>query len=87
VSLTEKAILQTLHDLESAVRSMRTSTSKPDLLPIFTRLDELTRQLPSETDRALVHYLQRKSYEKARVWLEERQPGFGTRLDPDHRKD
>jgi len=39
------------------------------LLPLFARLDELTRQLPRHTDPQLLHYLHKKSYEKARLWL------------------
>ena len=69
---TEKSILQSLTELESAVRSMPTANPKPNLLPLFSRLDELTRQLPSSTDPSLLHYLHKKSYEKARLWLEGR---------------
>jgi hypothetical protein len=39
------------------------------LLPIFTRLDELAGQLPKISDPTLLHYLQKKSYEKARLCL------------------
>src|SRR2546425_78472 len=51
---------------------MPTVNRKPDLLPLFARIDELTVQLPKDTDPALLHYLHRKSYEKARLWLEGR---------------
>ena len=69
---TEQTILQSLTELENAVRSMSTANPKPSLLPLFSRLDELTRQLPSSTDPSLLHYLHKKSYEKARLWLEGR---------------
>ena len=69
---TEKTILQSLTELENAVRSMPTANPKPNLLPLFSRLDELTRQLPSCTDPSLLHYLHKKSFEKARLWLEGR---------------
>ena len=68
----EQNILQTLTELEQAVKSIPTANPKPDLLPIFERIDELMRLLPAETDAALLHYLQRKSYEKARLRLEGR---------------
>ena len=68
----ERSILQALTDLENAVKLMPTVNRKPDLLPLFARIDELTVQLPKDTDPALLHYLHRKSYEKARLWLEGR---------------
>ena len=46
---------------------------KPDLLTHFSRIDELTAQLPSDTDRELMHYLAKKSYAKALLYLEGRQ--------------
>ena len=72
MTATEQSILRTLVELEDAVRGMRTANSKPSLLPIFSRLDDLTRQLPHDADPNLLHYLHKKSYEKARLWLEGR---------------
>jgi len=69
---TERAILRTLVELDAAVNSMATANPKPNLLPIFSRLDSLTRQLPKTTPPDLLHYLHKKSYEKARLWLEGR---------------
>ena len=69
---TERAILKALVDLDSAVRSMPRANPKPSLLPLFTRLDELTRQLPKNASPDLLHYLHKKSYEKARVFLQGR---------------
>jgi len=69
---TERAILQTLVELDAAVKSMPTARPKPDLLPLFARLDQLARELPPGTAPDLAHYLHRKSYEKARLWLEGR---------------
>jgi hypothetical protein len=68
----EKDILQSLHDLDWAVRSLRTATPKPDLQAIFARLESLTDELPPQTDPNLLHYLHKKSYEKARLFLEDR---------------
>ena len=68
----EQNILQSLVDLETTVKSMATANPKPSLLPIFSRLDELTRQLPPQADPTLLHYLHKKSYEKARFFLQGR---------------
>lgn len=69
---SEQAILQSLVELDNAVKAMPTANPKPNLLPLFARLDELTRQLPKTTSPDLLHYLHKKSYEKARLWLEGR---------------
>lgn len=69
---TEQTLLQTLVELEQAVQTMAQANPKPNLLPIFARLDELTRELPPEADPSLRHYLQKKSYEKARLFLQGR---------------
>jgi hypothetical protein len=65
----ETELLAALAQLAEAVNHMATARPKPDLLPIFTRLDELTRKLPRDADPALLHYLHKKSYEKARLFL------------------
>jgi hypothetical protein len=70
---TEKLLLQTLLKLEENVAAMSTAQPKPNLLPMFSRIDELTRQLSLETDPQLRHYLQKKSYEKARLFLQGRE--------------
>ena len=69
---TEAEIQQVLLELERAVATMATAAPKPNLLPLFSRIDDLFRQLPPETDPLLVHYLQKKSYEKARLFLDGR---------------
>ncbi|MBC8002620.1 MAG: hypothetical protein H7X97_08540 [Opitutaceae bacterium] len=68
----EKQILQSLLDLEAAIRSMPTANPKPDLLVHFSRLDVLTNELPRNASPNLLHYLHKKSYEKARLYLQER---------------
>ncbi len=78
VTETEKMILAALRELETTVKLMPTANPKPNLIPIFMRLDELTTQLPADTGSDLRHYLQRKSYEKARLWLEGVDPEKGT---------
>jgi hypothetical protein len=69
---TEHALHQALCHLDEAVRQIRSAGSKPDLAACFDRIDELTRRLPRGADPDLLHYLHRKSYEKARLWLEGR---------------
>ena len=68
----ESAILSALLELEEKVAQMRTATPKPNLLPVFERLDTLTAQLPKNADPELLHFLHKKSYEKARLLLEGR---------------
>jgi hypothetical protein len=72
MTLTEQTIWQALIELDAQVKSMPTANPKPNLLPLFARLDELTRQLPPQTAPDLLHYLHKKSYEKARLFLEGR---------------
>ena len=69
---TEQSIWRTLVELERQVKLMSASGPKPDLLPLFARLDELTRRLPPHTAPELLHYLHKQSYEKARLFLEGR---------------
>ena len=68
----ERQILDTLLQLERTVASMKEAHPKPSLLPLFARLDDLTGQLSPQTDPNLLHYLHRKSYEKARLLLQGR---------------
>jgi hypothetical protein len=68
----EKNILAALVELDTIVQSIADKSLRPNLLPRFERLDQLTRQLPKETDPNLLHYLHKKSYEKARLLLQGR---------------
>ena len=70
----EKNLLTALGELDAAVKAMPAANPKPDLLPLFTRIDELAKQLSPDTDSILLHYLQKKSYEKARLYLQCRDP-------------
>jgi hypothetical protein len=72
MTVTEQTIWQTLVELDQKVKSMATASPKPNLLPVFDRLEDLTRQLPVQTAPELLHYLRKKSYEKARLFLEGR---------------
>lgn len=68
----EKNILAAIVELDDAVKSMPTANPKPNLMPLFARIDELSKQLPHNADPMLLHYLHKKSYEKARLWLQGR---------------
>jgi hypothetical protein len=68
----ENELLKALTNLAETVQAMPAASPKPSLLPIFARLDELTKQLPRNTDPTLLHYLHKKSYEKARLFLQGR---------------
>jgi hypothetical protein len=72
MSGTETEILETLLELERLIQSLPTANPKPSLLPVFSRLDELTAKLPSGTSPELLHYLHKKSYQKARLFLQGR---------------
>ena len=68
-SALENQLLAALNDLDAAVKSIATNAAKPNLLEHFQRIDELTGRLPRTTDPTLAHYLHKKSYEKARLFL------------------
>ena len=68
----EKDLLACLIELEAKVKAMPTANPKPNLLPLFEKIETLADQLPRGTAPDLLHYMQRKSYEKARQWLEGR---------------
>jgi hypothetical protein len=69
---TERSLLASLKELSAAVGSMQIAKTKPNLLPIFERIDALRNELPKTADPQLLHYLHKQSYEKARLWLEGR---------------
>ena len=68
----ERNILTALVELRTVVENLPSTPSKPNLLPLFERLDELTSRLPRDSDPNLLHYLHKRSYEKARLLLEGR---------------
>ena len=73
---TEQAILDTLLELEDAVARVNTEP-KPDLMDVFARLDELTAILPKDTSPDLLHYMHKKSFGKARLFLQGQDPEQG----------
>lgn len=79
MTAAERAILDALEDLERAAAASRPRTDAPipvsptPILPILERLDQLTAELPPQAPAELRHFLQRKSYEKAKQFLLGRQ--------------
>jgi hypothetical protein len=71
-SPVETELLTVLTQLAETVKTLPAANPKPDLLPLFTRLDELAGKLPRHADPTLLHYLHKKSYEKARLFLQGR---------------
>lgn len=71
-SSVESELLAALTNLAETVKTLPTANPKPSLLPLFARIDELAKQLPREADPTLLHYLQKKSHEKARLFLQGR---------------
>lgn len=73
---TEQRLLDTLLELEGAVANVNVDP-KPDLLAIFGRLDTLTTKMANNAPPDLLHYLQKKSYHKARLFLQGQDPEAG----------
>ncbi len=69
--LNPASILDALRRLEAA------AAAKSNVLPVLGELDALCRGLPSDAPADLRHYLQRRSYEKARLFLEGHDPEAG----------
>ena len=69
----EQQLWRTLRDLELASAAVPNAPSKPDLRALFSRIDELAGRAPRETEPVLRHYLAKKSYQKARLYLEGRE--------------
>ncbi len=66
----ETSILDGLHALEAAITAGRPPAPNPALRSVLARLDELTAAMPQKTTADLRHYLQKRSYQKARILLE-----------------
>jgi hypothetical protein len=67
----EQQLLDVLVELERVAAAMPQMNPKPDLRTLFARVDDLAEKLPRGTDPQLLHFLHRKSYQKARVLLQE----------------
>ena len=69
----ERSILNKLLELEEIMKGFQAANPKPNLSPIFLQLDAMTSELPRATDPSLLHYLHKKSYQKARLFLQGRE--------------
>ena len=70
----ETELLEALQALDDAVRAISTAGAvKPALQPIFERIDTVAEAGRGALDPQLMHYIQRRSYEKALAWLREAQ--------------
>ncbi len=67
----ESEILEALVRLENAATG-GTTGQRESVLPLVQRVSELTHALPPGTSPDLLHYLHKRSYEKARFWLQGR---------------
>ena len=63
----KKDLLNSLVELDAAVKAM--PNPRLNLLKLFARIEELANRLPHDTDPTLLHYLRKKSYQKARLFL------------------
>jgi hypothetical protein len=68
----EQQLLDALNELDNAIKAMPAIEAKPNFLLLFGHIDELAEQLPRDADPTLLHYLHKKSYEKARLLLQNR---------------
>jgi len=68
----EQQLLDALAELDNAIKAMPAIEGKPNLLLLFSRIDGLAGQLSRGADPTLLHYLHKKSYEKARLFLQGR---------------
>ncbi len=70
----ENELYRKLCELEAAVGGMNREGTKPDLVRMFDELEALSKTLPDGTSPDLRHYLMKKSYQKARHFLEGKPP-------------
>ncbi len=77
LSAFETSVLKTLHALEAAIAAGRPPSPNPTLRTVLSQLDQLTTELPPTIRADLRHYLQKRSYQKARILLEGGDPEAG----------
>ena len=70
----EQALLDKLLELETASKTLATAKPKPDLMRLFGEIENLAGRLSKSSNPSLLHYLQRKSYQKARLLLQGENP-------------
>lgn len=67
----ETQILEAIVEMDRRIQAMKQGGGKPELLPLWRKLDALCAELPRDTHLKLIHFLENKSYERAREWIEE----------------
>ena len=70
----EQALLDKLLELETASKTLASANPKPNLMRLFGEIESLAGRLPKSSNSSLLHYLQRKSYQKARLLLQGKNP-------------
>lgn len=70
----EQSLLDKLLELEAASKTLATANPKPNLMRLFEEVENLAGRLPKSSNPSLLHYLQRKSYQKARLLLQGKNP-------------
>jgi aminodeoxyfutalosine synthase len=68
----EAGLLAALTRLEQTVQARAAGDAAADVRAPLSELDRLVGALPADADPELIHYLRRRSYEKARQFLEGR---------------
>jgi len=63
--------------LDALRRLDEAAAQRSSVLPVLQELDQLARTLPPDAPADLRHYLQRRSYGKARLFLEGHDPEAG----------
>jgi len=76
-SVFQSSVLTVLRELELAVAAVKPPAPNPGLRMALARLEDLTATLPADVPPDLRHYLLKRSYQKARVWLEGGDPEAG----------
>jgi len=71
----EEELRNLLHDFSEAVELQRSAdpAKKPPIRPLLDKLDAVAARATSDIHPRLRHYLEQKSYEKARLFLDGRE--------------
>ncbi len=70
----EKALRDAIVELEETAAMARSGRKTPGVLPVLEKVERLAAELPPDTPAELRHFLERKSYAKARAFLERSVP-------------
>jgi hypothetical protein len=68
----EEQLLRSLMELDEAVKNMPVANPKPNLVALFGTIDGLAARLPAGTHPRLLHFLYKRSYGKALLFLQGR---------------